>query len=196
MEKNFKVFCFTVCFFISLSIQTKSQPLRIKHETDICNPDSVTLGRISPDIKGNDLSGLELSIRSLRGAYLCIMVWSSSTKSSQLEYPFFVRLKKLFEGPNIHFLDIATDKDKKDWEFFFRQTADKHLHWYADALKAPLSFYLLKRKDRGEHTYFTYTLPQFILLNPEGRILENKVGFPPSDTTRFDRLIQSLPQKK
>lgn len=190
-----KLFSFSIIPFILgfiLPFTIKSQPLKIRRATDICNPDSVVLGRISPDFKGSTLSGIEVPISSLRGAYVIIMVWSTSTHSSQVEYPYFKTLRERYTNSKIKFLDIAVDKDKKDWEFYFSQNPEKGYHWYSDPLKPPFSYYLLKRKDRGEHTYFSYTVPQFILLNPEGRILENKTSFLPSDTVRFNRLVSTL----
>jgi hypothetical protein len=194
MEPLFKRLFFLVLpLFIIISQGVSSQPLRIRRATDICNPDSVLIGRISPDFKGMDLSGIELPVSALRGKYLCIMVWASSTHSSMQEYPYFLKIKKQFSKSSIRFLDIGIDKDKKDWEFYFSQNPSPGIHWYANPLKPPLSFFLLKRKDRGEHTYFSYTAPQFILLNPEGKIIENKIPFPPSDSVRFTKLLKSLP---
>jgi peroxiredoxin len=195
METFFKYPFLFLILILLMEGSVHSQPLRLKRATDICNPDSVVLGRISPNFTGTTLSGIEVPISSLRGSFVVIMVWATSTHSSQVEYPFFKKLRARYSNSKIQFLDIAVDKDKKDWEFFFNQNPETGIHWYSDPLKAPFSYYLLKRKDRGEHTYFSYTVPQFILLNPEGRIVENKTGFFPSDTLRFNTLISSLPIK-
>ena len=180
-------------FLSFFSIVSQGQPLRLKRATDVCNPDSVVLGRISPNFIGSNLSGLQTPISSLRGSFVVIMVWATDIHSSQVEYPYFKKLRAEYSSKKLQFLDIAVDKDKEDWEFYFRQNPESGLHWYIDPLKPPFSFYLLKRKDRGEHTYFTYTVPQFIILNPEGRIVENRTSFFPSDTARFNRLVRSLP---
>jgi len=182
--------------FLLGSFLSRAQPLKLRRATDICNPDSVVLGRFCPNFYGTSLAGLKIPVSSFKGSYVIIMVWSTSTQSSLKEYPFFTRLKEKFSAPGIQFLDIAVDKDKQDWEFFYKQHPEPGVHWFADPLKPPFSYFLLKRKDRGEHTYFSYTVPQFILLNPEGRIIENKTSFFPSDTTRFNTLVRSLPVKK
>jgi len=171
-----------------------AQPLKIKKTTDLCNPDSVVIGRISPEIKGVDLSGLEIPISTYRGNYVCIMAWASSKKSSQIEYPYFNTIRQHFKGKNIRFIDISVDLDKKDWEFYLNQNPDQGIHWYADPLKPPFSFYLLKRKNRGEKNFFTYTVPQYILLDRDGRIIENNIPIHPTDSVRFQKLIESLPK--
>ncbi len=183
----------SILFLTFISFWAISQPLHVKRATDLCNPDSVVIGRLCPSFTGVDLSGLTIPISSLRGSYLCIMIWATSTNSSLREYPYFLKLKEKFK--NITFLDISIDKDKQDWELYFHQNPILGLHWFADPLKAPLSFFLLKRKDRGEHTFFSYNIPQYILLNAEGKILENKIPFPPSDSIRFENLLRALPTK-
>ncbi len=202
MEFLFKMFIQRklkrILFFLILlgGFPCIGQPLRIHKTTDLCNPDSVTIGRICPDFMGMDLTGVEIPISALKGNYICIMVWAASTFSSLKEYPYFLGIQEKFLAFNIKFLDIGVDKDKNDWESYFRENPKPGLHWYSDPLKAPFSYFLLKRKDRGDHTFFSYTVPQYILIDPMGRIVDNKVPFSVTDTLKFRTLISTLPLLK
>ena len=81
------------------------------------------------------------------------------------------RLEKRFEGKNIIFIGLSIDSDKAKWE--------------AKVRSGELSGVQLYLGDKSDflNAYEVRSIPRFILLDPQGRIIDPRMSRPSSDDT-------------
>lgn len=185
------IFLARVCFF--QSGQACAQHLRVRTTRELCNPDSVSIGKQAPDIKGVEYNGTPFSLASMKGKYVLIQVWSSAISKCRAEIDAWQKMKADNVNPDIEFLGISVDKDVDAWKLYYDQNNLQGAEIHADALKPPLSYFLLSSKTVEGRHFFSYSLPQYILIDPKGIILDGRVNIKPSDITSFSHFLNNLP---
>lgn len=141
--------------------------------------DKAAVGRPSPDFKGVDINGKEMSLRDFRGKYVFIDMWATWCGPCQKELPFLKELEKKYEGRNITFVGLSIDKDKAKWEAKVKSGAlcGTQLH--------------IGTGSKFQADYRISGIPRFILLDPNGRIVNPDMTRPSSDDTV--KILNSLP---
>lgn len=130
--------------------------------------DLTSVGRPSPDFKGQDINGKTLSLKDFNGKYLYIDVWATWCGPCKKEIPFLKELEKKFEGKNITFLSLSTDQNKTDWENMVKS---------GELSGTQL---LIGRGSQFQKDYNINGIPHFILLAPEGKIVNASMIRPSS----------------
>ncbi len=184
-------FLVLACFFPVQ--QASAQHLRVHSTKEICNPDSVSIGRQVPDIKAEKYNGTPFSLSSLKGKYVLIQVWSSALNKCLAEMEAWKKMKADNVNPDIEFLGISVDKDINAWQEYYGRNDLQGHEVHAEALQPPLSYFLLSSKIVEGHHFFSYSLPQYILIDPKGIILDGRVNIKPSDTASFSHFLKNLP---
>ncbi len=134
---------------------------------------SINEGQPSPkftDYENN--AGGTLSLDDLKGKYTYIDVWATWCGPCIKEIPDLKRIEKEYHGKNINFLSISIDASK-DYDKWKKMIVDKELggiQLMAD--KAAQSKFL---KD-----YFITSIPRFILIDPDGKIVDKHAPRPSS----------------
>lgn len=194
MLKPQKVFClFAIPFLLHLAGTGFAQHLRVRSVKDFYNPDTVSIGKKAPDVICQEANGLSVSLSSFRGKYVLVQVWSSVMNSCLKEMAGWKKMKEENKNRNIIFMDISVDKDMSAWQQYYTQHNLQGIEVHADAMKAPLSYYLLQTKTKEGHSFFSYTLPQYILIDASGIILDNRINIKPSDKNSFTHFLDHLP---
>lgn len=141
--------------------------------------DKAAVGRPSPDFKGVDINGKEMSLRDFRGKYVFIDMWATWCGPCQKELPFLKELEKKYEGRNITFVGLSIDKDKAKWEAKVKSGAlcGTQLH--------------IGTGSKFQADYRISGIPRFILIDPNGRIVNPDMTRPSSDDTV--KILNSLP---
>lgn len=170
-----------------------AQHLRVRSARDLCNPDTVAIGKKAPDIITQEANGLTVPLSSLRGKYVLIQVWSSELHTCLKEMEAWKKMKEANKNRNVSFMDISVDKDINAWQLYYGQHNLQGIEVHADAMKPPLSYFLLQTKMKEGHSYFSYTLPQYILIDPMGTILDSHINMKPSDKASFAHFLDRLP---
>lgn len=141
--------------------------------------DLTSVGRPSPDFKGQDINGKTLSLKDFNGKYLYIDVWATWCGPCKKEIPFLKELEKKFEGKNITFLSLSTDQNKTDWENMVKS---------GELSGTQL---LIGRGSQFQKDYNINGIPHFILLAPEGKIVNASMIRPSSPD--IEKVLNALP---
>lgn len=130
-------------------------------------------GKMSPDFSAQDIDGKLHSLAEFRGKYVYIDVWATWCRPCMMEVPYLRELEKKFEGREIVFVGLSVDDDKSKWEEKVRSGEMPGIQLYL-----------------GESDFSTVygirSIPRFILLDKEGRIINPEMMRPSSeDTEKF-----------
>lgn len=121
-------------------------------------------GNPSPEFnKYINYAGGTSSLKDFKGKYVYIDVWATWCGPCKYEIPFLEKIEKQYQGKNITFISLSIDnlKDEQKWRTMIK---DKNMS----------GIQLLADKDYDSQfirDYFIYGIPRFILLDPNGNIV-------------------------
>lgn len=128
-------------------------------------------GKPAFDFLFTDLAGQAIKLSDFRGKYLFINVWATWGVPCRNENIFWEKLEKQFEDDNIVFVAVACDTDRAVWEKRVRENPKGEVQLYMGQDRSFMDFYLI----RG--------IPRFILIDPEGRIINSDMSRPSNPET-------------
>ena len=140
--------------------------------------DMSTPGKPSPDFKAVDIAGKTYSLKDFKGKYVYIDMWATWCAPCKRELPFLKALEEKFAGKNIVFLGLSIDYDKTKWEERVKsgELAGVQLH--------------IGPQSSFKRAYNIDGIPRFILLDKEGKIINNEMSRPSSEDT--ERILNAL----
>ncbi len=133
--------------------------------------DKAAVGKPSPDFKGVDVNGKQMSLRDFRGKYVYIDMWATWCGPCQKELPYLKKLAEKYKGRNITFVGLSIDADKAKWEARVKSGELCGTQLY------------IGKGSRFQADYRISGIPRFILLDPNGRIVNPDMTRPSSDDT-------------
>lgn len=131
----------------------------------------LTAGRPSPDFSFPDINGKKVSLADLRGKYVYIDVWATWCVPCRGELPHLKKMEETFKGMNIAFVSISCDKNKEKWESFVKEQQMGGIQLWGD------------EENDFLRAYRVQTVPRFIMLDPEGRIVNPDMTRPSDPQT-------------
>lgn len=140
--------------------------------------DKAAVGRPSPIFKGVDINGKEMSLRDFRGKYIYIDMWATWCGPCQKELPYLTKLEEKYKGRNIVFVGLSIDQDKAKWEARVKSGALGGTQLY------------IGKGTKFQSDYRISGIPRFILLDPNGRIVNPDMSRPSSEDT--EQILNSL----
>lgn len=135
------------------------------------NWEKIDKGDVSPSFTYANAEGDSVNLESFRGKYVLIDIWASWCGPCRREIPALKALEKKFEGKPIVFVSISCDKDPEAWRTAMKEEKTEGIQLIAGA---DLSF--LK-------AYMVQAIPRFILLDPEGKIVDAHMTLPSDPAT-------------
>jgi len=124
----------------------------------------------APDFKYENLQGQLVSLKDFKGNYVYIDIWATWCGPCIAEIPSLKKLEKSFEGKKIKFVSISVDVSahKQKWADFVKNNNLGGVQLLAD------------RDFNSEFikTFGITTIPRFILIDPEGKIIDNNAKRP------------------
>ena len=126
---------------------------------------------MSGNVKYQDTTGQMIALEDLKGKYVYIDVWATWCGPCCAEIPHLKTLEEKFEGKNIHFVSISVDGSKAAWINKVRQDQMGGIQLYGGA-KAQI---MKDFKIQG--------IPRFILLDRDGKVIENTMTRPSDPAT-------------
>ncbi|WP_423818618.1 TlpA disulfide reductase family protein [Salinimicrobium sp. TIG7-5_MAKvit] len=127
-------------------------------------------GNPAPEIVFQDIENKDITLTSFQGKYTYIDLWATWCGPCIKEIPSLQKLEKEYSDRNIQFVSVSIDeeKDLEKWKRFVREKnltghqliADK----FADSILAT--------------TFNIKNIPRFLLLDPEGKIVDASAPFP------------------
>ena len=139
----------------------------------------VAKGQPSPTFKYLDIDGKEVSLSDLAGKYVYVDVWATWCGPCRGEIPHLKELEKKYKDKNIYFVSISCDQDKAAWEKMVKEQKLEGVQ-------------LHKGEDREfMETFMIRSIPRFILLDPEGKIVSAVMTRPsnPKTVETLDALL-------
>lgn len=129
-------------------------------------------GKASPDFDYENYKGGKTKLSDLKGKYVYIDLWATWCGPCRAEIPFLQKIEQKYHGKNIEFVSISIDKakDNEKWKKF---VADKNLG----------GVQLFADKDWESEFVTSYGvtgIPRFILIDPNGNILNPDADRPSS----------------
>lgn len=141
-------------------------------------------GTDSPKFNYENHKGGLTSLESLKGKYVYVDVWATWCGPCRQEIPYLQKTEEKYHGKNIEFVSISVDvmKDHDKWAKF---VTDKNLG----------GIQLLADKDWKSDFVQGYKIngiPRFILISPEGKIVNADAPRPssPELVTLLDSLVK------
>ncbi len=134
-------------------------------------------GMTSPKfIDYENAAGGVSSLDDFKGKYVYIDVWATWCGPCIKEFPYIKELEHQLEGKNVQFVGISIDENdkKKEWK---QMIIDKGLT--SVQLLADNAW-----KSEFIEAYNIKSIPYFILIDPEGKIINSKSPRPSSDELR------------
>lgn len=121
----------------------------------------VQAGDMSPDFSLEDENGKLHSLEDFKGKYVLIDFWASYCAPCQKEIPHLKELEKKLEGKNIHFVSISIDMNKEEW-----------LEKLKEVKPGGKQLVFSRSNILFIHRYRVETIPRYVLLDKEGRIID------------------------
>ncbi|MGB1042814.1 MAG: TlpA family protein disulfide reductase [Tenacibaculum sp.] len=147
----------------------------------------ISKGQLSPKFENyENYAGGTTSLDDFKGNYVYIDLWATWCNPCKKEIPDLKKLEKEYHGKNIEFVSISCDvqKQKALW-----QKTVKDLDLTGVQLITDNDF-----NTPFVRAYKANTIPRFILIDPEGKIVKNNAP-KPSDSERIRALFNSLDLK-
>ena len=102
------------------------------------------------------------SLDDLKGKYVYIDMWATWCNPCKREIPFLQKVEKQYHGKNIEFVSISVDSEK-DHDTWKKMVADKEL----------TGIQLYSKRDKVfSGAYRVNSIPRFILIDPQGKIVD------------------------
>ena len=126
---------------------------------------ALATGNVSPEFNDYvNYAGGTSSLKDYKGSYVYIDVWATWCGPCKYEIPFLEKVEKEYHDKNIKFvsLSIDTKKDEPKWREMIKEKNMSGIQILAD-------------KDYESQfitDYFIYGIPRFILIDPQGNIVD------------------------
>ena len=143
----------------------------------------VNKGEPSPKFYNYENSvGGTSSLDDFKGKYVYIDIWATWCAPCKAEIPYLKEVEKQFYGKNIEFVNISVDKarDHDKWKKMVEEKGLKGVQLFADN----------NFKSQFIKDYNIKSIPKFILLDPNGKIIESNAPRPSND--KLIELFNSL----
>ncbi|AUP81725.1 hypothetical protein C1H87_22035 [Flavivirga eckloniae] len=142
-------------------------------------------GKLSPKfVNYENAAGGTTSLDDLSGSYVYIDVWATWCGPCKKEIPSLKVLEKEYHGKNIKFVSLSVDTEKAHdaWKKMVKDMELSGIQLIAD--KAFKSDFV--------SAYLINSIPRFLLIDPEGNIVDENAPRPSSEDIRplFDKLLQ------
>ncbi len=133
--------------------------------------DKAAVGKPTPWFKGVDINGKTFTPKDFRGSYVYIDMWATWCSPCKKELPFLKKLEQKFSGRNIRFVGLSIDSDKAKWEARVKAGDLGGTQLY------------IGTGTQFQRDYKINAIPRFILIDPDGRIVNPDMSRPSSEDT-------------
>ena len=133
---------------------------------------AIAAGSIAPDFTCETIEGGTKSLSDFKGKYVYVDVWATWCAPCKEEIPAFEALKKEFKNKNIAFVSVSVDRNKEDWTAFVPANKLTGNQLWAERVDGVTKI--------GE-AYFIESIPRFIIVDPQGKIVSSNARRPSSD---------------
>ena len=159
-------------FLLANSGKTVTDNFAKRYETMKANAVSVKISdRVdAKDFEFHDMSGKKYHLTDFKGKLLLLDFWASWCAPCKVQIPFMKDLEKIYAGKSIVIASVSLDVGKEAW---IKGVKDEDLHNLV--LHAEKNF-----KDPFVVAYGINSIPRFMLIDAEGKIISDNMPRPQS----------------
>lgn len=132
----------------------------------------IAKGMPAPNFETVDVNNNHVNLSDFKGKYVYVDFWASWCGPCKQEIPYFKTLTSDFNGKNIAFLSVSVDAKKDAWE---KAIVTHDL--FGNLLYAGSN-------DIIRNEYMVYSIPRFVLIDPEGNFVDSNAPRPSSEEIR------------
>jgi thiol-disulfide isomerase/thioredoxin len=140
-------------------------------------------GQPSPNFSYENFKGSTTKLSDFKGRYVYIDIWATWCGPCRQQIPFLEKVAEKYKGKNIVFASISVDeaKDHDKWKKLVKEKSMAGVQLIAD--KAFESDFV--------QAYGVEGIPRFILIDPQGKVVEPEALFPsqPELIPYLDKLL-------
>jgi thiol-disulfide isomerase/thioredoxin len=140
----------------------------------------LTRGTVAPDFITTALNKDTFSLENFKGRYVVIDVWATWCGPCKIQSPNFEKLAEQFTSPSVAFVALSIDDSKWSWRNEATQKSSRVLQLIAND------------KNVLGKSYGIETIPRFMLLGPDGKIINVQMPYP-SEPEFEDILKREIP---
>ena len=165
-------------------IESYIERLSLKYEEEHAFATKLAKGAPSPEFEGyENYDGSKTSLSDFKGKFVFIDVWATWCAPCKYEIPYLEAIEKEYHDKNIVFISMSVDKqkDKTKWR---KMIEDKQMS----------GIQILAPKETSSdftRTYNINSIPRFILIDPEGKIVDFDAPRP-SNKEAITALLSSI----
>lgn len=135
-----------------------------------------------PPATATNLDGDPLDFKQYKGKYIFIDIWATWCAPCKREQRIMFDKEPEFVGKNIVFITLSCDVEREKWIKYCLKNGMKKKHHYNIQDKARLC-----------DLYAIRTIPRFILIDPEGKLVSANFSYPSSN--EFNAILNRLLEK-
>lgn len=132
--------------------------------------DKITKGSELKEYIFWDINGNKVPLSSFKGKYVYIDMWATWCKPCIAQIPFLKKLEEEVHGMNIVFVSISTDKDAEAWKKMVVEDNMTGIQLHA-------------RERAFSNDFLVVSIPRFILIDPQGKVVEYNMTRPSDPKT-------------
>ncbi len=144
---------------------------------------TTAIGQKAPAFTFKDRNGKDVSLEDFKGKYVLIDIWATWCTPCLRELPYLKKIEKKYHGKNIAFIGLSVD-NKTEYDLWQQTLKDKEMNG--------IQLFTDKAFESDFVSDFGVTsIPRFILISPEGKIVESHLTKPSNDKTHalLDKLL-------
>jgi len=127
---------------------------------------SLTRGTVAPDFISTALNKDTFSLKNFKGRYVMINVWATWCGTCRGQSDIFEKIAEEYTGPSVAFVALSIDDSRWAWQNEASQRSLRVLHLRSN------------NKDLFGRSYGIDYMPRYILLDPDGKILNAQMPEP------------------
>lgn len=128
--------------------------------------ESLGKGKVAPEIAARTIDGKAVKLSDLKGKYVAIDVWATWCSPCKVQTPYFEKLALKFKKEKIYFVGLCVDEDNKKWYIDAKNKTKSIQQWHVND------------KTVFSKSYNINSIPRFILIDPNGKIVNSKMPQP------------------
>tara|TARA_B110000003_G_scaffold34355_1_gene31719 strand:+ start:12667 stop:13737 length:1071 start_codon:yes stop_codon:yes gene_type:complete len=130
------------------------------------------------------------SLKDFKGKYVYIDVWATWCRPCITQFPYLRKLEEDYKNKNIYFVSISTDEYRRSngsWD----KAHDKWKNMVKQQNLSGIQLWAGKDNVRFSQEYMIKGIPRFILIDPEGNLVDSNAKRPSDPYIR--RTLNDLP---
>jgi len=175
--------------FDSLSARIKNTSFaKLRIDKMICAAENTEIGAIAPDFSTKDIDGIPIRLSDFRGEYVFLDFWASWCGPCMESEPYIEKLYEKYKYQNLTFIAISYDWTENDWKKAAKRYGYK---WHNVAFVNSYDNYDQGIYDESDiNVLYISNLPNYILINPEGKIIGRWDGFNKTNMNQIAAMLE------